>query len=372
MNRREFIGTSIAAALMSQSCNDITKYEGKRLIIIRLMGGWDGYHFIAPSKHPLFEQQRPHIYNPLNFKGIQINEDWKLHPQFRALFDLIQKDVLKIIPNVGFNDYSGYSHFTAERYWETGEMKKFEEGIIEKENPLGWIGKLGDAKSIKNIHPDIRPVITLDNYSTIFDNGINFKGVQFESVDPKKNYLSLMEEWLSNQSKNHRIFQLIQDQFNQIQLTKQLNLQLVDRKNLKGKVEQALEIIEKDLPFQIIHLSQDGYDTHANQVQRIEPLFNEVSESLNTLYNKLKDSNKLKDTLVFVYSEFGRSIETNDSGGTDHGKANHALLLSDSKNLNSFYFLLPEIQTFQVGRHHYVKHNIDYRDIQKRIIDWLV
>jgi uncharacterized protein (DUF1501 family) len=70
MNRREFIGTSIAAALISQSCNNITKYEGKRLIIIRLMGGWDGYHFIAPSKHPLFEQQRPHIYNPLNFKGM--------------------------------------------------------------------------------------------------------------------------------------------------------------------------------------------------------------------------------------------------------------------------------------------------------------
>jgi uncharacterized protein (DUF1501 family) len=146
----------------------------------------------------------------------------------------------------------------------------------------------------------------------------------------------------------------------------------VNRKNFVGKIRQVKEIIEKELPFRVIHVSQDGYDTHANQKPRIEPLLGEVVDGLNELYQFLKTSRKLEEPLVFVYSEFGRSIETNDSGGTDHGKANLAFIMGGRQTLANFQYPLTPIQTFQVGRHHYVKHDINYQEIQQKITDWLI
>jgi uncharacterized protein (DUF1501 family) len=41
---------------------------------------------------------------------------------------------------------------------------------------------------------------------------------------------------------------------------------------------------------------------------------------------QLKQSGHWKDTLVFVYSDFGRKVGENQSGGTDHGHAGLSLL----------------------------------------------
>ncbi len=373
MNRKQFLASAAASMILGSSCNQPKKYSGKRLVIIRLMGGMDGYHFIAPKNNDAFKTQRPFLYQRLNSEGIYHENDWLIHPQFGGLFDLIQYGNLNIIPHVGFEDYISYSHFTAERYWETGELIKYEEGRSELNIPTGWIGRLGDENKLKGISPKINPVITLDNYSSLFDHGNHFQGLIFEGIDPKQNYIPLLENWLQqNSDKKNYVTRLIENQFNQLAYTMQLENQMVDRKDFLGKIRQVEEILEKDLPFKVIHLSQDGYDTHANQKQRIEPLFKDVVDGLKSLNKYLKESGKQEETLVFVYSEFGRSIETNDSGGTDHGKANLAFILGGHKTVSSFKYPLTNIETFQVGRHHYVKHQINYQDIQLRITDWLI
>lgn len=373
MNRKQFIASSSAALLLGNACQSQPKFLGKRLVIIRLMGGMDAYHFIAPKNNEIFQLHRSQLYRKLNTEGIAFEKDWLINPQFDTLANLINTGNLTIIPQVGFDDYNSYSHFTAERYWETGELVKYEEGRIENSLPTGWIGRLGDQNKLIAIGSNIKPVITLDNYSSLFDHGEKFQGIIYEGINPTQNYIPLMQEWMEAQSNSNTIIhRLLEDQINQLSVTMKFENQMVDRKNFVGKLRQVKEIIEKDLPFRVIHLSQDGYDTHANQKPRIEPLFGEVMDGLNLLYQFLRKSKKLEETLVFVYSEFGRSIETNDSGGTDHGKANLAFMMSGSQTLANFEYPFAPIQTFQVGRHHYVKHTINYQEIQHKITDWLI
>lgn len=57
----------------------------------------------------------------------------------------------------------------------------------------------------------------------------------------------------------------------------------------------------------------DGFDTHANQR---EQHFNSLRQLSITIENLRR---QLNDTLVFVYSEFGRSRAENSMMGTDHG-----------------------------------------------------
>ena len=44
-----------------------------------------------------------------------------------------------------------------------------------------------------------------------------------------------------------------------------------------------------------------------------------LNDGLLAFYNDLKNQGLLDDTLVLTFSEFGRRISENGSGGTDHG-----------------------------------------------------
>lgn len=60
-------------------------------------------------------------------------------------------------------------------------------------------------------------------------------------------------------------------------------------------------------------LTIEGFDTHVNQR---EQQFKSLRQ-LSTTVSKLR--RQLDNTLVFVYSEFGRSLAENSTSGTDHG-----------------------------------------------------
>jgi uncharacterized protein (DUF1501 family) len=68
-----------------------------------------------------------------------------------------------------------------------------------------------------------------------------------------------------------------------------------------------------------------GYDTHASQGAAgggaYSTLMGTFGDGLLAFHNDLRNQGLLNDTLVLQYSEFGRRISENGSGGTDHGAA---------------------------------------------------
>jgi uncharacterized protein (DUF1501 family) len=64
-----------------------------------------------------------------------------------------------------------------------------------------------------------------------------------------------------------------------------------------------------------------GFDSHANQNGSQPALLQAVSESVAAFYADLGARGMDGDVLTVMWTEFGRRVRENASGGTDHGTA---------------------------------------------------
>lgn len=71
-------------------------------------------------------------------------------------------------------------------------------------------------------------------------------------------------------------------------------------------------------------LELGGWDTHSNQLQRLEPVLKQLDAGLAGLKTGLGPA--WRTTAVLVMTEFGRTVRVNGSGGTDHGTGGVAFL----------------------------------------------
>ncbi len=57
-------------------------------------------------------------------------------------------------------------------------------------------------------------------------------------------------------------------------------------------------------------------------------LFTQINDAVKAFINDLKANGRFQDVLLVTFSEFGRRVTQNASGGTDHGTANQMFLIS--------------------------------------------
>jgi uncharacterized protein (DUF1501 family) len=70
------------------------------------------------------------------------------------------------------------------------------------------------------------------------------------------------------------------------------------------------------------------YDTHASQASALAPALTTTATSLYAFQRDLEARGVADRVLTLVWSEFGRRAKENGSGGTDHGAAGTAFLIS--------------------------------------------
>ena len=64
-----------------------------------------------------------------------------------------------------------------------------------------------------------------------------------------------------------------------------------------------------------------GFDTHSSQVAVLPGLLTQLNNGITSMVDDLEASGKLSTTVILVYTEFGRTLRSNASAGTDHGVA---------------------------------------------------
>lgn len=87
-------------------------------------------------------------------------------------------------------------------------------------------------------------------------------------------------------------------------------------------------LINSDINTQVYYLSVGSFDTHVNQLQTQKNLFTQINDAVKAFINDLKANGRFQDVLLVTFSEFGRRVAQNASGGTDHGTANQMFLIS--------------------------------------------
>jgi uncharacterized protein (DUF1501 family) len=83
----------------------------------------------------------------------------------------------------------------------------------------------------------------------------------------------------------------------------------------------------------------------------------------------MKGNNRWEEILVVTFSEFGRRVAQNASGGTDHGTANNMFLMGGSLKRQGLLNPLPDLTDLDEGD---LKFNTDFRQVYATLLkNWL-
>ncbi|MEO5739898.1 MAG: DUF1501 domain-containing protein, partial [Vicinamibacterales bacterium] len=126
----------------------------------------------------------------------------------------------------------------------------------------------------------------------------------------------------------------------------------------------------------IFWVQTGGYDTHAGQGGSYGTLMTTLNDGLLAFYQDLNNLGLMNDTLVLQFSEFGRRVNENGSGGTDHGAASTMMAIG-GRVRGGIYGTAPSLSpdpanlTLENGAND-VRYETDFRSVYARVIDnWL-
>ena len=116
---------------------------------------------------------------------------------------------------------------------------------------------------------------------------------------------------------------------------------------------------------------QVSFDTHGGELELLTNLYGDLADAIWSFAQNLKQSGHWKETLVFVYSDFGRTVVENQSGGTDHGHAGLSLLAGGDLKAFKDYRKLQEPE-FEIERGEvFLKYGVDFRDLISQVTKFI-
>ena len=148
---------------------------------------------------------------------------------------------------------------------------------------------------------------------------------------------------------------------------------------------QALKAVAgamvKGIGTKVFWVQTGGYDTHASQgVNQANGTYatnmGTLGDSVLAFYNDIKNQGLLNDTVVLLFSEFGRRISENGSQGTDHGAGGVMMALGGAVNGGIYGTAAtldtdPNNPTLENNAGD-VRYETDFRSVYARVIDnWL-
>ena len=378
MKRRDFLKQSSLASSLFFVPNFVKAFEKvakeslgyKKLVIIQLSGGNDGLNTIIPYTNDIYYKKRPGLSVPKN-ELIKVTDELGFHQSLAPLKNLYDQGYLSIINNVGYPN-PNRSHFRstdiwqtasdANQYLDTGWLGRY----IEQFGKMPYTGiELDDSLSLIMKGESMNGIAT-KNPRTLFANTQTpyFKKVLNHQSDAhlsEHNLGYLYKTMIEAKSSAKYIYET----------SKTYKSSLEYPKNPFGKqLKTTSEFINSNLDSSVYYVSMGGFDTHANQENRQKKLLKTYSESMEVFINDLKQNDTFKDTLVITFSEFGRRLQQNAAGGTDHGAANNVFIIGENLKTKGFYNDAPNLLNLDPNGD--LIHSVDFRSIYATVLDtWL-
>ncbi len=346
LSRRTFLaGTGVGVATVMTglgttlltSASFAQSDRNDRLVLVFLNGGADGLTIAPPYGLDSYRKLRPTLAVPapgethgaLELTAASSNGNAVfptgiegtigLHPSFKPLHDTLWKQGrLAVLPMMGIPNLSR-SHFSAEKWFHHGGPANVRRG--------GWLGRAVEAKDVDSkytstYNPNADPMVSGSPASVGVVNSLDrFALTRFNDNPTALNALTQLYAGTDRvQQSGSRVIQGIKD------------IAGVDARLRSGyprnKTGQALsEVATLFSAFDGIRIAAlrfGGWDHHSGMGAGTDPngrmavMLSQLATSLRAFSD---DTNGLENITVMVVTEFGRTINENGSGGTDHGQA---------------------------------------------------
>lgn len=343
---------------------------GKILVVVQLSGGNDGLNTFVPYRNDIYYKSRPTIAIKPQ-KVLQLADDIGLNPALGALRPLYDEGLLSIINSVGYPN-PDRSHFRSMDIWQSASGS-------DEFLTTGWLGRYLDSDCDRCQSP--HHALEVDDSLSLTLKGKHRSGFAMSNANQLKKttdnrFLRALAEdhhhdhedavaylyktMIDTQSSANYLHQ--QSKMHQTKVT-------YPKSGFARDLRQIAELITADTDTKIYYVSLSGFDTHANQSRKQTRLLEQYAEGMAAFVKDLKQNNLLDDTLVLTFSEFGRRVKQNASGGTDHGTANNVMMVGGQLRNKGFYNGAPNLSELDKGD---LIYEVDFRSIYANILeDWL-
>jgi uncharacterized protein (DUF1501 family) len=378
MKRRNFLKQSTLASSLLFVPNFVKAFEQvakaslgyKKLVIVQLSGGNDGLNTIVPFTNDIYYKNRQGISIPKN-DLIKVTDDLGFNKSLAPLKNLYDQGYLSIINNVGYPN-PNRSHFRSTDIWQTASS-------ANEYLDTGWLGRYIDRYG-KMPYSGIE----IDDSLSLIMKGETMNGIATKNprILFKNTQTPYFKKVLSHQSDQHLSEHNLGYLYKTMIEAKSSAKYIYETsKTYKSKQEYpnnafgkqlktTAEFINSKIQSKVYYVSMGGFDTHANQADRQKRLLSTYSESMEVFVNELKQNDTFKDTLILTFSEFGRRVQQNAAGGTDHGAANNVFIIGENLKSKGFYNELPDLANLDANGD--IIHTVDFRSVYATILEkWL-
>lgn len=94
---------------------------------------------------------------------------------------------------------------------------------------------------------------------------------------------------------------------------------------------------------QVFFVQLGSFDTHADQLNRQQTLFNDLSPALKAFYDATAALGVSRQVTTFTLSDFGRTFQPASGGGTDHAWGSHHFIIGDAVAGGMMYGRYPQL-----------------------------
>jgi uncharacterized protein (DUF1501 family) len=347
--------------------------NGKRLVVIQFSGGNDGLNTIIPFGDDLYHSNRPGI--GLKKDGvIRIDDHFSFNGGLKGLADLHNSGDVALLNNVGYPN-PNRSHFRSMDIWHSASDEN-------KYIQTGWIGRWLDAScDPKNIKPHL--ALEVDETLSLALKGEKINGLAMKrparlELILKDNFLrETANEWTDHEDDHHNVEYLhktlaetsksagyIHDH-----LDKSTAKSIYPQHAFGQQLKLIAELILSGCETSVYYVSLPGFDTHAGQNNQQNRLLKIYGDGIKAFADDLKSANMWNDTLMMTFSEFGRRVKQNASGGTDHGTANVMMFAGGNLRRKGILNEAPDLSNLDNGD---LIYKVDFRSVYATVLqNWL-
>ncbi|MEM9416300.1 MAG: DUF1501 domain-containing protein [Planctomycetota bacterium] len=402
--RRQFLGRlgliSAAATLpgfVSQSAFAATdtdwytkdrpgKPDDRILVVVQLSGGNDGLNCVVPFGEAVYHRNRPQLRITeddalaLDVDGLGLN------PQMRGIHEMIGQGRAAVVNGVGYPN-PNRSHFKSMDIWHSA---KTEERAMRGR---GWVGQAMDTAYPVDADGNApagaaMATIALGSGAPMATQGDHVKPVTFQTprafrwaardlgaplseaydalhaeatlpdVAPTDPLAFIHRTACDAQAASGRVRSAVAGD--------------TETRFPRGALSQQLAMVAKmvaaELPTRVYYVTLGGFDTHSSQQGRHTALLRQFSQSMQAFYNELDATGHAGRVVSLAFSEFGRRLRQNASGGTDHGVAGPSFVFGDAVNAG-VHGAYPSLTDLDNGD---LIHTTDFRGLYADLLDnWM-
>ena len=345
------------------------------LVMVTLYGGNDGLNTVIPYQDSAYLRGRPNLgYQP--DQVLPLADGLALHPNLKGMKALWDAKQLAIVRGVGYPN-PVLSHFRGMDIWQTGSPDEpVATGVLGR-----WLDATGnDPLRAISIGSTLPRLLSGERSSgtAIVAPSIALPGgaalapalASLDAPGPDRRGLGALVAQSGADLLNvqHTLAALTNAQPAAPPATSTpppaagggATGARAAATTLAGQLGVVADLIAAGSPTRVYQVSMGGFDNHAQEKDTHARLMTELDGAISGFVTALRGAAAGHSVVLMTYSEFGRRVAENLSGGTDHGTAAPLFVVGSPVKGGRFYGDEPSLTALDDGN---LRFTTDFRRV---------